>query len=113
MQHAKAVKFFEEVLSKTRVGKIRWEPTAAESDYITAIGGRFTLSISECRDTFADSIIYALALKDQDGRELTKVVSGDDGISWTETRELFEAARRQALCVDDKIDQVLGALSKL
>src|SRR5579863_8217655 len=113
MQHAKVVKFFEEVLSKTRAGKIRWGPTAAESDYITAIGGQFTLSISEYPNTFTDAMTYALALKDQDGRELTKVVSGDDGISWIEIRELYEAARRQALCVNDKIAEVLGALSKM
>jgi hypothetical protein len=102
MQDAKVVKFFEEVLAKTGAGKIRWEPTAAESDYIAAIGGRFILSISERDNGFAaPPTTYALALKDQDGRELTRV------------RELYEAARWQALHVDEKIVSVLGVLSRL
>ena len=114
MQDAKAVKFFEEVLAKTRAGKIRWEPTAAESDYIAAIGGRFILSISERHNGFAaPPTAYALALKDQDGRELTRVQDVDEGISSPDIRELYEAARRQALHVDEKIESLLGALSKL
>jgi hypothetical protein len=111
MQDAKAVKFFEEVLSKTRAGKIRWEPTADESDYIAAIGGHFTLSISEYENTYPE--MYSLALKDQDGRVLTKVTNSDDGIPSADIRELYETARRQALRVDEKIDSALGQLSKL
>jgi len=56
---------------------------------------------------------YALALKDQDGRVLTTITNTDDGVDPQDIRELYETARRQALRVDDKIDQVLGELSKL
>ena len=107
MEDTKAKEFFEGVLSKTRAGRIRWQPTAEESDYIAAIGGQFTLSIS------SDRYGCTLLLKDQDGRALTAVRSTDDGIEPVEIRELYETARRQALRVDDKIDQVLGELSKL
>jgi hypothetical protein len=107
MEDTKAKEFFEGVLSKTRAGRIRWQPTAEESDYIAAIGGQFTLSIS------SDQYGWTLLLKDQDGRALTAVRSTDDGIEPMEIRELYEAARRQALRVDDKIDLVLGELSKL
>lgn len=113
MHDDKAIKFFEEVLSKTKAGKLRWEPTAKESNYIAAVGGHFTLSISEYQNTFTDAITHVLALKDQDGRELTRVTSGDDGVSWADIQELHETARRQALHVDEKIDSVLGELSKL
>jgi hypothetical protein len=114
MQNAKVVKLFEAVLAKTRSGKIRWSPTATESDYIAAIGGHFILSISELENGFAVSpATYTLALKDQDGRELTRVQNVDEGIPSLDIRELYEAARRQALHVDEKIDSLLEALSKL
>ena len=46
MVDEKIIKFFEGVLSKTKEGKIPWEPTAQESNFIAAVGGQFTLSIS-------------------------------------------------------------------
>jgi hypothetical protein len=114
---AKAVQFFEEVLSKTRACKLRWEPTAIESNYIAAVGGQFTLSVyeyeREVRYFGVPSAAHALVLKDQEGRTLTRVTDMDDGISEADMRELYEAARRLALHVDEKIESLLGALSKL
>ena len=111
MEDTKAKEFFEGVLSKTRAGRIHWQPTAEDSEYIAAIGGQFTLSVSQYDDQFPQ--IYALVLKDQEGRVLTKVSNVDAGFGSKDIRELYETARRQALKVDDKIDQVLGELSKL
>ncbi|SRR5713101_4920247 len=117
MQDAKAVKFFEEVLSKTRGGKIRWEPTAIESNYIAAVGGHFTLSVAEYerenRYINQSIMAHSLALKDQEGRTLANVTDMDDGIREADVSELYETARRQALHVDEKIDSLLGELSKL
>jgi len=117
MQDDKAVQFFEEVLSKTRAGKIRWEPTAIESDYIAAVAGQFTLSVAEyerqIRYIGQHIMAHSLALKDQEGRTLTTVTDTDDGIPEGDMSELYETARRQALHVDEKIDNLLGELSKL
>jgi len=112
MDNLKTVKFFEEVLSKTKDGKIRWQPTAVDNHFITALGGHFTLSLSQYTDE-AQDFEYALVLKDQEGRILVRVASLDDSIEFRGLSELYETARRQALQVDDKIDQVLGELSKL
>jgi hypothetical protein len=114
MEDTKAIEFFQGVLSKTRAGRIRWQPTAEESEYIAAIGGQFTLSVwrYEIENSFP-STRYALALKDQDGRLLTTITSVESGFVESDVRDLYETARRQALRVDDKIDQVLGELSKL
>ena len=114
MEDTKAIAFFQGVLSKTREGRVRWQATADESEYIAAIGGQFTLSVSEYRES--NSYIgtgYALALKDQDGRELMRMTDADEGIKSADVMELYETARRQALRVDEKIDKVLGELSKL
>ncbi|SRR5712692_9326475 len=114
MEDTKAIEFFQGVLSKTRAGRIRWQPTAEESAYIAALGGQFTLSISQYDVQYEfPHERYALALKDQDGRVLTTITNTDDGVDPQDIRELYETARRQALRVDDKIDQVLGELSKL
>ena len=111
MEDSKAVKFFDEVLSKTKDGKIRWQPTATDCDFIAAVGGHFTLSISEYMSEGFPN--YVLVLKDQEGRVLTRVTNGDRRITYQSIAELYETARRQALRVDDKIDQILGELSKL
>jgi hypothetical protein len=114
MEDTKAIEFFQGVLSKTMAGRIRWQPTAEDSYYIAAIGGQFTLAISQYQDEdYHPYTRHALVLKDQDSRILTRITSVDEGISTEDIRELYETARRQALRVDDKIDQVLGELSKL
>lgn len=116
MEDTKAKEFFEEVLSKARAGRIRWQPTAEESEFIAAIGGQFTLSVREYESPNQDILPftrYALTVKDRDGRVLTTITSADPGIVESDVRDLYETARRQALRVDDKIDQVLVELSKL
>ena len=115
MQDPKAVQFFEEVLSKTKEGRIHWEPTATDTEYLAAIAGKFTLSISEYyqQDRWGNNEVkYALLLKDSDGRILTRVTD-ENGVGPEDLRELYERSRHQALRVDEKIDSVLGELSKL
>ena len=114
MEDHKVKEFFEGVLSKTRAGRIRWQPTAEESEYIAVIGGQFTLSVAQAELAFPVLHTgYALSLKDQDGRELMRITGHDEGVDYGEVGELYETARRQALRADEKIDAVLGALSKL
>jgi hypothetical protein len=115
MADEKIGEFFEGVLAKTREGRILWKPTADESDFIAAIGGQFTLSTSVWTEQGSwgkETRKYTLALRDQSGRELTKVAE-DDLARPDELRELYEAARRKALRVDEKIGDVLEVLKKL
>jgi hypothetical protein len=126
MADEKIIKFFEGVLSKTRAGKIPWEPTAQESKFIAAIGGEFTFSISSWTDidrAFAEALAftgssrsqpkYALVLRDQIGTELAKVTENDEGIRRDDLQELYETARRQAVRAGERIDDVLEVLNKL
>jgi hypothetical protein len=90
MEDTKAREFFDGVLSKTRAGRIRWQPTAEDSHYIAAIGGQFTLSIAQFERPYSvPDTSYSLTLKDQDGRELTRVTSDDAGIALREIQELY------------------------
>jgi hypothetical protein len=117
MEDPKALKFFIEVLSKTRAGRIHWEATAGEDKYIAAVGGQFTLVVStyttlnKYGDTIDEGI--ALLLKDSKDRELISVTREVDGVVAADLRELYEYARRRALDVNAKLDQVLGELGKL
>jgi len=116
MADQQIIKFFDGVLSKTRAGRIPWGPTAEESKFIAAIGGQFVLSISaeDSEDSYGQIVRrYSLILSDRNGVELTTVTNSDDGIAWQEIQELYETARRKALRVDEKIDNVLEVLSKL
>ena len=116
MSDAKAIKFFQEILNKTRTARIRWEPTAEEAQFVAAIGGQFTVltSAEDRRNTWGERYtVYSLVLRDEPGRSLIEVTSLDDGIQEAAARELYELSRRQALRVDNKIDQLLGELERL
>jgi hypothetical protein len=125
MPDEKIVKFFEGVLLKTRAGRIPWEPTAQESNFIAAIGGQFTLSALAWAEPVPGSTPtmrmsgqgsvqkYALVLRDQVGRELARVTESEEGIRRDDLRELYEAARRQAVRASERIDDVLEVLNSL
>jgi hypothetical protein len=123
MVDEKIIKFFEGVLSKTREGRIPWEPTAQESNFIAAIGGQFTLSISAqpepdsayattARGIFGPLETYALVLRDMHGR-ISTVTDSDEGIRPGAMRELYETARWQAVHGGEKINKALEVLNTL
>jgi len=105
---------FQGVLNKTRAGKIPWQPTAEESTFMAAIGGRFVLSISALASTFeSGGQKYALVLEDKAGGELARITEADEGIRTDDFRELYGIARRRAVRNDEKIGDVLEVLSRL
>ena len=125
MVDVKLIKFFEGVLSKTREGKIPWEPTAQESNFIAPIGGEFQLSISG--PTELDSLFtmtqvfagpsrsqqkYALVLRDMQGTIAT-FTDSDEGIRSGAMRELYETARWQAVHGGEKINKAIEVLNSL
>src|ERR1017187_2408337 len=116
MDDQQTVKFFDGVLSKTRAGRIPWKATAAESNFIAAIGGQYVLSVSaydvEAPGAEVPQPHYALVVRDRND-EPTTVTDTDQDISANEIQELYEAARRKALRVEEKIGGVLEVLNKL
>jgi len=120
MVYDQLIKFFEGVLSKTKEGKIPWEPTAQEGNFIAAIGGQFTLSISAEAENaspfmaleLSGPLKYALVLSDMHGR-ISTVTDADDGIRPGAMRELYETARWQAVHGGEKINKALEVLQSL
>ncbi|MGA2575920.1 MAG: hypothetical protein ABSH24_07835 [Bryobacteraceae bacterium] len=125
MVDERTVKFFEGVLSKTKAGKIPWEPTALEARFIAPIGGEFSLSISavvepvSLRDAALRVTIkggfdrYTLVLRDLHGKVLTTVTENDEGVRPDAMRELYETARREAIRPDEKINKAIEVLQTL
>jgi hypothetical protein len=124
MVDEKLIKFFEGVLSKTKEGKIPWEPTAQESNFIAAIGGQFTLSISAPAEdasalkppAFYRALDkYALILRDMHGiiTTVTDRDEGSGGIRPGAMRELYESARWQAVHGGEKINRAIEVVNSL
>src|SRR5512135_2449305 len=102
MEDPKALQLFQEVLAKTKAGRIVWEPTASESEYFSVLPGGFTIVALtwDERDEWGNkSPQVALALRAGD-QELLRVTPDVDGVGWQGLNELFEFARRRALQVD-------------
>jgi len=125
MADDRIVRFFEGVLSKTRAGRIPWEPTAQESNFIAAIGGQFALSVSEWTEPIPGSTPsmramgqgslqrYALVLRDEVGREVARVIDGEEGIRRDDIQELYQKARKQAVRAEERIEDALEVLKSL
>src|SRR5579871_4662007 len=105
---AKALQLFQEVLAKTKAGKIRWEPLAVDNEFFAVLPGPFTINVSTRPMDSWGTAEYELVLRDQ-GHELIRVWdnnTGEPGVA-----ELYELARRQALRVDANVDKLLGELA--
>jgi hypothetical protein len=112
MEDAKALQLFREILAKTKAGRIKWEPTANESEYFSILPGGFVVSIQRSQQQYNWGVDDHVALKLRNGdQEFLRVTSDVDGAAGL--RELYELARRQALGVDAEVDRLLGELAKL
>jgi len=115
MKDPQALKLFQEVLAKTKAGRMRWEPTASETEFFSVLPSGYTLlvSMSPVRNRYGDNLgdEFALVLRNGE-QDLLRVAADVDGVGLG-LSELYEFARRHALRVDATVDQVLGDLAKL
>jgi hypothetical protein len=100
-------------------------PTAQESNFIAAIGGQFTLSISG--PTELDSMFtmvqtlagssrpgqeYVLVLRDMSSTIAT-LTDSEEGVRPGAMRELYERARWQAVHGGEKVNKAIEVLQSL
>ncbi len=115
MEDVKALKLFQEILTKTRAGRIKWEATARESEYFSVLPGGFIATVQSWHedDRWGNDVEErALTLRTGDD-ELLCVTNDVDGVEDAALGELLELARRQALGVNAQVDKLLGELAKL
>ena len=114
MEDPKARQLFDQILQKTKAGRITWSPTANDSEFLTVLPGELALLISKTyeRDSYGNPDEQGvMILRGEDG-ELLRVEHGET-FTWSEFSELYELARRRALGVDAKVDKLLGDLARL
>ncbi len=115
MDDPQAVALLQEVLDKTQAGRIGWEPTANEDEFVASIGGKFALLIKSY--TYIDQGVKegapVLILKDADDREVLTVTSTIEGVNRQDLQDLYSNVFRQALRVEQKVDDLLTELRKL
>ena len=99
---AKIEAILEKLFQLSREGKIAWKPTVNPTTFSAVLGDSSAL-ISK------DGTTINLKLLDSSGDDL-------DHLSlWGDSRmeQLYESARRRALNIDARLDNVLGELSQL
>ena len=114
MEDPQALKLFQEVLAKTKAGRMPWEPTASETEFFSLLPSGYTLLVSQQQDSWGEPLRGDFALVLRKGEQgLLRVTSEVDGVGSEGLSELYEFARRHALSVNATVDQVLGDLAKL
>jgi hypothetical protein len=89
------------------MGELKWEPTSGESTFQTSFP-KYSVSITHVAGD------YLIRLFNESGRHIESVSSSElySG-GFEKAGELFELARRNALQVDNALDELVGELSKI
>jgi hypothetical protein len=111
MEDPKAIALLQEVAEKTKSGRIEWEPLADDDHFVASVRGKFTLLIIHY--SFQGEDRFSLVLKDAEGTEVLRVTEYTEGVRPGQLEDLYGMARRQALRVDEKLDELLAELGNL
>ena len=83
MEDPKALQLFQEVLTKTKAGRIRWEPTASETEFFSVLpsGSHSAVSMSRERNSYGNYLgdEFALVLRNGE-QDLLRVTADVDGV---------------------------------
>src|SRR2546422_7471938 len=96
----KEIKLVEQLLDKTRKRILSWEPTAEEDEFFSTLGGNVSFTVRQ-----GDTRVFLIMRNERD-RMLLSV----DSFDVDEVSKLYAEARRQALKVDESLDDVLDQL---
>jgi hypothetical protein len=111
MPDQKEMSLFSQTLEKTSLRRISWQPTAQKDTFAAAVGGQFTLLVFLYdKDPETGEKGTSFLLKDKAGEIVAKVTDRDAG---DDIEELYYEARRQALQLDEQLDNALDLMKKL
>ena len=113
MQDPKALELFQEILKKTEAGKLAWDTTANEDEFVAIILGKYTLTLKPYSDRLG--VRYdspSITLQDEKQNVIVHIHSNIEGVTDDALRQLQVLARRSALHTDERIDQILEELKR-
>jgi len=115
MEDAQALALLDEILVRTKEGRIPWEPLGSDT-LLAAIKGKRSLLLVPytTTDSWGNGRgAPSLTVKDASDRELLRVTSEIEGVNQEALQELYETARRQAFKVDEQVQDLLSDLRSL
>lgn len=114
MDDPKALALFQEILTKTEARKLGWE-MARQDEFEASMMGKYRLKLlpyTSLSNWGEPEGAPVLSLNDNRGNMLVEMTVNVEGITGEEMNRLLLYARRIALNVDQKIDEVLTELKK-
>lgn len=110
----------EKLFEKTKAGKIEWKPTYDSATFICVLEGEYSFEIEKSKSD-SGSIYCGLTMKDKDKDTVfvaqafrsTPTTTAENDQVYSVLAELFERARRIALNVDKKVNEVKNILDKM
>lgn len=113
-----ATPLVQHLIDKSRVGKLKWEPTADRRAFVTSVGGQVTLKVrlESVTDfgTFGQPEaveVPRLDMLDDKGKVLWDIAGRDADAKLLS--ELYEVARRFGNQLDERLASTMAALDKL
>ena len=104
-------KFISALISATEQGRVKWELTAVEDEYTTSFRGKFSVLTKKAAPDW-----YGVRVLDPGEREMLEYHGQPNDLSyddWTALRNLFDLARRNALAVDEAIDDFIKEIGAM
>ena len=98
--------FVNRLRNATEQGRIDWKPTAQADEFTSSFGGKWTLILGLEQFGSPSDTLTTVILKNAAGDWLLQVNSLQNG----EVADLYEAARRHALKIDEAITDLLNEI---
>jgi hypothetical protein len=92
---------------RTIAGDVNWAPTPRGNEFLVVFQG-FSLSLRE--DASNERIDYGLTLRNETGKAIDEFWIGNEHELYLRVRELYTAARRRALRIDEALKVILAEL---
>lgn len=101
----------DNVVLKTEEGKISWNPTVDENAFICVLEGEFTFRIAKFPYEGEERVAFSMT--DRANSEIFRLSAPFGDRLYQKLSELHEVARRAALNVEGKLNQVSDILRRI
>ena len=113
MQDPKALELFQEILKKTEAGRLAWDTTANEDEFVAIMLGKTTLTLKPYSDRLGGRYESpSITLQDEKQNVIVHIHSNIDGITDDALQQLQVLVRRSVLHTDEKMDEILEELKR-